>query len=81
MKVTFHDVDEVLGNRQENLRFLARSVAGNVSRRTDDCKHRAMMASTVANNVSSNGRIKSVNLSRKRPMIARKLADDCKRLV
>ena len=39
-----------------------------------------MIARIVANNVSSDGRIKSVNLSRKRPMIARKPADDCERL-
>lgn len=51
-----------------------------MSRRTDDCKHRAMIASTVAENVSTASPIESVNLSRKRPMIARKPADDCKRL-
>ena len=39
-----------------------------------------MIARIVASNVSSDGRIESINLSRKRPMIARKPADDCKRL-
>ena len=58
----------------------AYSVAKNVSRSTDVCAHRAMIASTVAENVSTAPPIESVNLSRKRPMIARKPADDCERL-
>ena len=39
-----------------------------------------MFASTVAENVSTASLIESINLSTKRPMIARNPADDCKRL-
>ena len=39
-----------------------------------------MIARIVANNVSSDGRIESVNVSRKPAMIARKPADDCEQL-
>ena len=56
------------------------SVAINVSRPPDDCKQGFMIARIVANNVSSDGRIESVNVSRKPAMIARKPADDCEQL-
>jgi hypothetical protein len=55
-------------------------VAIHVSRPSDDGQQGLMMARIIANNVSSDGRIESVNVSRKELMMARKPADDGEQL-